>query len=163
LVDTALAASHGITVTSDGSGGFLLSGTATLADYQAVIASLQYVNALAFPNTTDRVIAVTVNDGISNSNTAISRLSFLGGSVATVNKQLYLSDPGQGMDRVDPVATGDTTTSSVAVVPVVSTNSTGLATWTNSARKNLEYRPWNLTSYGTQATTAVDGGSYITM
>src|SRR6185503_18500804 len=135
-------------VATDGNGGFILTGAATLAQYQQVIASLQYANALAFPNSTDRVITVTVNDGISNSNTAVSRLSFLGGSVATVDKQLYLSDPGQGMDRSDPVATNDTTTSSVAVTPVVSSNSTGMATWTNSARKNLEYRPWLLTGYG---------------
>src|SRR6185503_7529286 len=135
-------------VATDGNGGFILTGAATLAQYQQVLASLQYVNSLPFPNTTDRVITVTVNDGISDSNTATSRLSFLGGSVATVNKQLYLSDPGQGMDRVDPVATNDTTTSSVSIVPVVSPNSTGMATWSNSARKNLEYRPWLLTGYG---------------
>src|SRR6185503_18634778 len=135
-------------VATDGNGGFILTGAATLAQYQQVLASLQYTNSLAFPTSTDRVIAVTVNDGISNSNTAISRLSFLGASVETVNKQLYLSDPGQGMDRIDPVATNDSTTSSVAVVPVVSNNSTGMATWSNSARKNLEYRPWLLTGYG---------------
>ena len=64
------------------------------------------------------------------------------------------------MDRVDPVATGDTTFSSVAVVPVVSSDSTGMATWTNSANKNLEYRPWLLTGYGTQGTATVDGGSF---
>ena len=155
LLNQKLAASFGITVTSDGMGGFLLSGTATLAQYQQVIASLQYTDSLALPNTQQRVIAVTVNDGISNSNTAFSRLNFLGGAVTTVNKQLYLSDPGQGMDRIDPVATGDTTTSSVAVTPVVSPNSTGLATWSNSATKNLVYRPWLLTGYGTPATATV--------
>ncbi|HEX3152354.1 MAG TPA: hypothetical protein VHR66_30050 [Gemmataceae bacterium] len=163
LINQTLARSFGITVKSDGNGGFTLTGTATLAQYQQVIGSLQYSNNLTFPNSTDRVIAVTVNDGISNSNTAVSRLSFLGGSVATVNKQLYLSDPGQGMDRVDPVATGDTTTSSVAVMPVVSPDSTGMATWSNSSRKNLEYRPWNLTAFATPGTTATDGGSYETM
>src|SRR5262249_42035004 len=124
LINTALAASFGINVASDGNGGFLLTGTATLAQYQQVIASLQYTDSLPFPTSTDRIITVTVNDGISNSNTATSRLKFLGGAVSTVNKQLYLSDPGQGMDRVDPVATNDTTTSSVAVTPVVSPNST---------------------------------------
>src|SRR4029078_10565209 len=127
------------------------------------IASLQYSNSLPFPTSTDRVVTVTVNDGISNSNTAVSRLSFLGGSVATVDKQLYLSDPGQGMDRVDPVATNDTTTSSVAVVPVVSPSSTGMATWTNQATQNLVYAPWNLTSFVTPAVQRKDGGSYITM
>src|SRR4029453_11547194 len=33
LIDTALATSFGINVASDGAGGFLLSGTATLAAY----------------------------------------------------------------------------------------------------------------------------------
>jgi uncharacterized repeat protein (TIGR01451 family) len=163
LINTSLASGYGISVASDGKGGFLLSGTATLAQYQQVIASLQYANSLAFPNTADRVITVTVNDGLSNSNVATSRLSFLGGTVTTVNKQLYLSDPGQGMDRVDPVATGDTTTSSVSVAPVVSPNSTGMATWSNNTNKNLEYRPWLLTGYGTHNTVAVNGGSYVTM
>src|SRR5262249_38711395 len=163
LIDTALATSFGINVASDGMGGFILTGTATLAQYQQVIATLQYTDSLAFPTSTDRVITVTVNDGISDSNTAFSRLKFLGGAVTTVDKQLYLSDPGQGMDRVDPVATNDTTTSSVAVSPVVSPNSTGLATWSNSTTKDLVYRPWNLTTYGTQAVQSTDGGSYITM
>ena len=128
-----------------------------------MIATLQYVNNLPFPSSADRVVTVTVNDGISDSNTAISRLSYLSDSVATVNKVLYLSDPGQGMDRIDPVFTADGTTSSVPVVPIASNDSTGMAAWSNSARKNLEYRPWNLTTYGTQGTTAADGGSYSTM
>src|SRR5262249_58614866 len=76
LINTALAASFGISVQSDGNGGFVLTGTATLAQYQQVIASLQYTNSVDFPNTQQRVITVTVNDGISNSNTATSRLNF---------------------------------------------------------------------------------------
>jgi hypothetical protein len=45
-------------------------------------------------------------------------------SVATVTvrdaaaKQLYLTDPAQGLDRIDPVAAGDTTTSTSAVLSV---------------------------------------------
>lgn len=163
LIDEALAASFGISVASDGMGGFILTGAATLDQYEAVIATLEYVNSSTFPTTTDRVITVSVNDGINNSNTAVSRLTYAGGSPVTVDKQLYLSDPGQGMDRIDPVATADGTTSSVPVVPVVSPNSTGLAAWSNNANKNLEYRPWNLTTYGAQSTTAADGGSYNTM
>src|SRR5262249_23025683 len=58
LIDTKLAASFGISVQSDGNGGFTLTGTATLAQYQAVIATLQYIDSLAFPNTQQRVITV---------------------------------------------------------------------------------------------------------
>ena len=39
LINTALATSFGINVASDGNGGFVLTGTATLAQYQQVIAS----------------------------------------------------------------------------------------------------------------------------
>ncbi len=40
-----------------------------------------------------------------------------------VVKPLYLSEPGQGLDRVDPVATGDTTTATSGVISVSSTPS----------------------------------------
>jgi uncharacterized repeat protein (TIGR01451 family) len=163
LINQSLAASDGISVTSDGNGGFILTGTATLAQYQAVIASLQYTDSLAFPNTQQRVITVTVNDGISNSNTATSRLNFAGGTVTTVPKELYLGDPGQGMDRVDPVANNETNTMSVAVNPVVSPNSTGMALWTNQGTQNLVYDPWQLTQFGTPAVQTTDGANYITM
>jgi uncharacterized repeat protein (TIGR01451 family) len=162
LIDQQLAASFGISVQSDGAGGFLLTGTATLAQYAQVIASLQYTNSLAFPNTEQRVITVVVNDGINNSNTATSRLNFLGGSVTTVDKELYLSEP-QNLDRVDPVANNETTTSEVAVNPVVSPNSTGTALWTNKQTQNLVYARWNLTSFGTPAVQTTDGGSYGVM
>jgi uncharacterized repeat protein (TIGR01451 family) len=163
LIDEALAASSGIFVSPDGAGGLLLSGVATPAQYQAVIASLRYLNALASPSTVPRVITATVNDGVSDSNTAVSRLTWSGGSGAIVQKVLYLSDPGQGMDRVDPVATNDTTTSSVAVIPIVAPNSTGTALWSDTTTQDLDYRPWNLTSFGTQALQTTDGGGYTTM
>ncbi|HEY1377940.1 MAG TPA: DUF11 domain-containing protein, partial [Gemmataceae bacterium] len=168
LIDTALASSFGINVASDGNGGFTLTGTATLADYAAVIASLEYFNSLDFPDTQQRVITVVVNDGVNNSNTATSRLNFAGGSVQTVDKQLYLSDINnvpntQGMDRIDPVATGDTSTSMVAMIPQVSPNSTGMATWSSSSNKDLVYSQWNLTGYGPRLVQVTDGSSYITM
>jgi len=80
-----------------------------------------------------------------------------------VDKQLYLSDPGSGMDRVNPVATNDTTTARVSISPVQASDSTGMAVYTNSSTKDLVYNPWNLTAYGTAAKAAVDGGSYNTM
>ena len=163
LIDEAIAASLGISVTSDGEGGYQLSGTATLAQYQTLIASLQYVNGLAYPTPDDRQIEVTVNDGTFDSNTAVSVLAYAGGSPSTVDKQLYLSDPGSGMDRVNPVATNDTTTARVSISPVQTSDSTGMAVYTNSSTKDLVYNPWNLTAYGTAAKAAVDGGSYNTM
>jgi uncharacterized repeat protein (TIGR01451 family) len=74
LISQTLAGSLGITVTSDGNGGFNLAGTATQAQYEQLIATLQYTNTLLDPTRADRVINVTVNDGASNSNTAVSTL-----------------------------------------------------------------------------------------
>jgi hypothetical protein len=163
LIDTALAASFGISVQSDGNGGFVLTGTATLADYAAVIASLQYTNTLDFPNTQQRVITVVVNDGVNNSNTATSRLNFAGGSVTTVDKELYLNQPGQGMNRTDPVAAGQTTTSTVAMNPVVSPNSTGMALFSDNSSalaKNLLFAPWQLTAFGPTQKQSATGNFY---
>jgi uncharacterized repeat protein (TIGR01451 family) len=163
LIDTALAASFGISVQSDGNGGFILTGTASTAAYAAVIATLQYTNSLAFPNTQQRVITVQVNDGINNSNVATSRLNYAGGSPVTVDKELYLNQPGQGMNRVDPVAAGQTITSTAPMNPVVSPNSTGMGLWTNKQTQNLVFSRWNLTSFGTPAVQTADGGSYTYM
>ncbi|NLF72109.1 MAG: DUF11 domain-containing protein, partial [Candidatus Anammoximicrobium sp.] len=74
VINQSLAASHGITIESDGNGGFNLSGTATHAQYDAVLESLQYVNSLANPTLVNRTITVTVNDGASDSNFLTSTL-----------------------------------------------------------------------------------------
>src|SRR5581483_940723 len=161
LIDTTLATSFGINVQSDGNGGFILTGTATLAQYQEVISTLEYYNSLSFPNTDQRVITVQVNDGLNNSNVATSRLNYAGGSVTTVDKELYLNQPGPGMNRVDPVFNHQTDTSSVPMVPEVSENSTGMATWTNKQTQDLVYAPWQLTTFGTPAVQKTDGGSYV--
>src|SRR5262249_17841131 len=67
------------------------------------------------------------------------------------------------MNRVDPVAHNQTTTSIVPMVPAVSPNSTGMATWTNAGTKDLVYARWNLTAFGTPAVQKADGGSYVYM
>lgn len=68
---TAGALPAGIAV--DGSStatNILLTGTASLADYQAAIQAITYSSTAADPSNVDRLIQVTVNDGTSNSNTA---------------------------------------------------------------------------------------------
>ena len=54
----------------DGITGILaLSGSATLAEYQTVIRSVTYANTSDNPNTADRTVSFTVNDGDLDSNT----------------------------------------------------------------------------------------------
>ena len=67
----------GITTTgySSGSGELVLTGSASLADYQAAIAQIQYNNTSQDPDTDDRIINVVVNDGDGNSNSAVATIS----------------------------------------------------------------------------------------
>lgn len=51
-------------------GVLTLTGNATLADYQTALHQVEFSSTSENPNTTDRVINVTVNDGTSDSNTA---------------------------------------------------------------------------------------------
>gem|GEM_PF-5351713 len=51
-----------------------LTGSATKADYQTAIAALRFENTSDNPPTTPRIIAVTVNDGDVDSNTAFSTI-----------------------------------------------------------------------------------------
>jgi uncharacterized repeat protein (TIGR01451 family) len=67
IINQTLAASYGIAVSSDGAGGFNLTGTATHAQYEEVLETLQYINTLANPTLVNRSITVTVNDGVSDS------------------------------------------------------------------------------------------------
>ena len=61
---------NGITGTFNSANGTLsLSGTATLAEYEAAIRSVTYTNTSDDPNTSDRTVSFTVNDGDVDSNT----------------------------------------------------------------------------------------------
>jgi len=74
-VDELLAinvAGTGITASAydPATGVITLTGSATLADYQAVLQSLTYSNASQNPDTTDRTINIVVNNGSANSSLA---------------------------------------------------------------------------------------------
>jgi gliding motility-associated-like protein len=62
----------GITGTHTITSGILqLTGSATKADYQTALRSVQYQNTASTPSETSRTISVLVNDGMNNSTTAI--------------------------------------------------------------------------------------------
>jgi len=67
---------NGITgVYDDVAGVMTLSGTATLAHYQAALASVNYTNNSDAPDTTDREISISVNDGSVDSSLATSTVT----------------------------------------------------------------------------------------
>ncbi|MEL7266919.1 MAG: LamG-like jellyroll fold domain-containing protein, partial [Planctomycetota bacterium] len=55
----------------------LLTGSATLAEYQTAIEQIQFNNPNLDPNFSDRIIHVTVNDGNLNSNTAVATIDMI--------------------------------------------------------------------------------------
>ncbi|MEQ1529143.1 MAG: type I secretion C-terminal target domain-containing protein, partial [Methylococcales bacterium] len=62
-------------------GTITLSGNASPADYQAAIQHVTFVNNTANPDTTTRVVEVTVNDGSVNSNTAVTKIDVVSNTV----------------------------------------------------------------------------------
>jgi len=65
----------GVTISGSGSDTITLTGSAPLATYNAIIAAIEYNNSSDNPNTTARVVQVTVNDGAANSNTATTTIT----------------------------------------------------------------------------------------
>jgi len=53
------------------SGTLTLSGTSSLADYEAAMRSISYVNTSDNPGTTPRKLDIVVSDGSNNSNTIV--------------------------------------------------------------------------------------------
>ena len=66
----SFADQNGITgVYDSGTGTWTLTGSATLAQYEAAIRSITYTNSSEIPDTATRTVSFTVNDGDANSNT----------------------------------------------------------------------------------------------
>ena len=53
-------------------GTLTLSGNDTLADYQAALRAVQYVNTTSDPNTATRTVSFQINDGPAQSNVAVA-------------------------------------------------------------------------------------------
>ena len=75
---TTVASNANLTITAYNptTGELTISGPADLSIYQQVIAGIVYDNTAGTPDTTDRTINVVVSDGVTNSNTAVSTISF---------------------------------------------------------------------------------------
>ena len=55
-------------------GVLTLTGTASLADYQTALSDIIFSNTSDNPNTTDRTVTMTVNDGLADSNVATTTI-----------------------------------------------------------------------------------------
>ena len=71
-----LPAGSGITITSynPATGVLILSGTSSVANYQSAIDSINFYNPTDAPSAIDRTVSIVVNDGVLNSNAAITTI-----------------------------------------------------------------------------------------
>jgi VCBS repeat-containing protein len=80
---------NGITASYDSTNHVLtLTGQATLAEYQTALHQVEFSNSGDNPDTSDRTVMITVNDGIFDSNTSTTTIH-----VAQVNDPPVISDP----------------------------------------------------------------------
>jgi hypothetical protein len=63
----------------------ILVGSASRADYQAAIETITFENSSQNPDTSNRIINVTVNDGVSDSNVAVATVEVVGVNDAPIN------------------------------------------------------------------------------
>ncbi|MDY6937558.1 MAG: cadherin-like domain-containing protein [Cyanobacteriota bacterium] len=76
----------GITISGDGLTTITLTGPAALETFQDAIAAITYNNTAATPNgSADRQIEVVVNDGVSDSNTAVSTIKIKTNTAPTLS------------------------------------------------------------------------------
>ena len=68
-----------------------LSGSSSIANYIAAIKQIQFSSSSDNPNTTDRIITVLVNDGLTNSNTATSYIKVVNVNDAPLVQNEYVT------------------------------------------------------------------------
>ena len=89
-----------------------LTGSASNAAYQSALAAITFSNSSVVPNTTTRNVTVAVNDGVTNSNTAATSITFIAVPtyLYTVNKTASaasIASPGGLTYTVTVANTGD--------------------------------------------------------
>jgi large repetitive protein len=126
----------GYTVTDTGSAiSIALSGSATKAQYTAAIAAITFENTSNTPDTMDRIVNVTVHDGVEASNIATTIIhvipapdavndpvTILEDAPATSVNPLANDDTGAGIDNVADVT-----------IPAAPLATQGMLTYTNGA------------------------------
>ena len=92
-------------------GVLLISGASSATNYQAALRSIQYNNTSSLPNTSDRAISITVNDGAATSNAVVVTVTInkppaitapekdtqAGGNIAFLIADIF-SDPDNNLD-----------------------------------------------------------------
>ncbi len=105
---------NGITgIWNSGTGVLTLTGSATVANYQAALRTVAYVNSSDNPNTSTRTVSFQVNDGSGNSNNATRNIS-----VTQVNDAPLLDNTGAM--TLTSITEDNTSNSGITVASIIS-------------------------------------------
>ncbi len=134
-----------------------LSGSATVAQYQAALRSITYQNTSDNPNTTSRAVNFTVNDGSTNSNTVARTITLTASNDAPTqtlpatygtNEDTSLALTGLQVDDPDIAAGTLTVTLSVPTGTLTATSGSGVtASGSGSGTLTLSGTKANLNAY----------------
>jgi hypothetical protein len=148
-------------------GVITLTGSATLAAYQTAINAITFNNTSETPNTTPRNISVVVNDGTSNSNTAITTINVTASNDAPINTVPVTQTTAEDTARVFSTANGNAITVSDSDSGTLTTTLTS----TNGALTLSAFAGATITGNGTSLLTisgtataingALNGLSYL--
>lgn len=117
-----------------------LSGSSTIANYHTALSAISFSNSSNVPDTTTRNLTVVVNDGVTNSNTAISSITVVPvptylytvaksvntGSIAvpaTLNYTITLTNTGDG--AMTGVSLSDAVTQGASSTPLTLSGPSG--------------------------------------
>ncbi len=177
-------ASHTVTITPNGTltfalgatstrpyGAGMITYTATANNGGAVTYSLDATSLAAGNTINSSTGQVTYSAGWVGTSVITASVNGCNGTqTAThtantnnVYKQLYLSDPSQALDRVDPVATADATTATSQTIGEINTiqPSNGVAIWHQNGVQTPQYKVFsgNTNSFGSEATAPTVGNN----
>jgi gliding motility-associated-like protein len=153
----------GIVMTGNGTGTITLTGQAPQASYVAALKMIEYRNTNVSPNTTNRIITTSVNDGIETgpaSTTTIvilttPQVNVIGGGITIVDAGTAVNIP-DGTDYGVSLPTGAIITHTFNVQNL----GTGTVTLTNTPRVSISGNP-GFTISSQPATAAVPNGTNV--
>jgi hypothetical protein len=108
-----------------------LTGSSSAANYQTAIHAVTFQNSAFVPDTTLRNVTVVVNDGTTNSNTAVTSISVVNTTTPSGNEFCTGTNLANNGSFETPVIPAGTFTFSLSVPGWTNTDPSGIELWPN--------------------------------